>query len=123
MRMAGCRSHFEIARTERHALAVREITIGPFGAARFRERDRASELALEKPGAGHVIGVNVRLERGDELQFQLADERGVAARLLENRIDQYGLARLDVADEIRIRRRLRIEELAEGEHRRAIIRA
>jgi hypothetical protein len=58
--------------------------------------------------------MHVRLERPGELEAELVDERGIAARLLEHRVDQQRLARRGVGEEIRIRRGLRIEELPEN---------
>ena len=50
------------------------------------------------------------------LRSELAQQRGVAPRLLEHRIDQHRLARAGVAEQVRVRRRLRIEQLAEDQH-------
>ena len=81
----------EISIAEVDAIAMRKIAIGARGAARRGGRDVTAELPLQQPPAGHMIGMNVRLERGDELEAELLDQRCVASRLLENRVDQEGL--------------------------------
>ena len=87
--MTGRRADLEIAGAELHAIAVREIAVAAFGSAGGGERDRAPQLPLQQPRAGHVIGVHVRLERGNELETQFGNERGIAPRLLEYRIDEH----------------------------------
>ena len=112
--MTGRGANLEIAAAELHAIAVREIAVG----ARQRRSPRESAIALpqlllEQPRAGDVIGVHVRVERRDELEAELVDQRGVAPRLLEDRIDQHRLAAAAIGQQVRVGRRLRIEELAE----------
>ena len=63
-----------------------------------------------------MIGMHVRIERPYQVQLQLMHQRGVAAHLLENRIDQDRFAARTVAQQIRIGGRLRVEQLAEDQH-------
>jgi hypothetical protein len=86
------------------------------GAARLGERDLAAQPLLQERGAGHVVGMDVRLQRPQQLEPELADQGGVAPHLLEHRIDQHRLLRDAVTQEIGVGRRRRIEELAEDEH-------
>ena len=53
-----------------------------------------------QPGAGDVIGVAVRVERAEQRQPELADERGVARVLLEDGVDEHSLARALVGEQI-----------------------
>ena len=53
----------------------------------------AAELLLQEPGAGHVVGMDMGLERPLQPEPQLVDQGGVAPHLLEHRIDQHRLAR------------------------------
>ncbi len=94
-----------------------EIAVGALGAAGAGKRDTAAEPLLQEPGAGDMIGMDMRLQRPYELQSELGDERSVAADLLEHGIDQHRHARLGVADEIGIGRGLRVEELPEDHGR------
>src|SRR5256886_2618155 len=77
VRVAGRGAGLEIAGTERDAVAMRKITISVFGAARRGEPDGAAELPFQQPRPGDVVRMNVRLERGEEREAQLGDERGV----------------------------------------------
>ncbi len=47
-----------------------------------------------------MIGVAVRVERGDEIETELANERRVALMLFENGIDQHAFSRHRVREEI-----------------------
>jgi hypothetical protein len=60
--------------------------------------------------------MDVGVERGGQHEVELVHERGVAARLLEHRVDQHGLARARIPEQVRVRRRLRVEQLAEDQH-------
>src|SRR5437867_7794193 len=108
-------AHFQMAPTEYDLVAVVDIAIGTRGAGLRGKRDRAAELLLQQPSAGHVISMHVRVDGGDQLEVELAQQRGVAARLLEHRIDQHRVPRACVTDQIRVRRRRRIERLAEDQ--------
>ena len=109
-------ANLQVAAAELDAVAVREIAVGSGSAARRTEGDRAAAALLEKPRPGDVIGVHVRVERRNEFDVELLDQRGVALRLLEDRVDQDRLAAAAIGQQIRVRRRLRIEKLAEDQH-------
>src|ERR1700720_3697467 len=59
----------------------------------------------------------MRLERGLEREIQLPQQRRVTADVLEHRIDEHGLAGASLAQQVRVGRRLRVEHLAEDQHR------
>ena len=117
LRMAGGRAHFEVAVAEAHAVAVLEVAVGALRAARFRESDAAADALAQEPCARHMVRMDVGLERHHEEQVDLADQRDIAPRLLEHRIDEHRLARARVGEHVRVGGRLRIEELAKDEHR------
>ena len=117
--MARRRAHFEVAIAEGDPVPVPERSDRRRGAPLSAEiAIVAAELMLQQPRAGDVIRVHVRIERRNKLQVELAHQRGVAPRLLEHRIDQHRLLASRVAEQIRIGRRLRVEELAEDQHGR-----
>ena len=89
--VAGRGAHFQRAAAELDAVAVAELAVDARGAGRGREGDAAAELLLQQPGAGHVVGMDVGVERPQQLQPELADQRRVAADLLEHRVDQHAL--------------------------------
>src|SRR5690242_16317307 len=58
----------------------------------------------------------MRLERIEQLEIKLADQRGVARSLLEDGIDDHRLACFPVGEQVSVGRGLRVEELTEDEH-------
>ena len=63
-----------------------------------------------------MVGVDVGVEDVGEGEVELVDELEVAVHLLDHGVDQHGLARGGIADEVGVRRGLGIEELAENHH-------
>ena len=92
--------------------------IGAGGSAARRERDPAAETLAKEPGGGHVVGVDVRLERVAQPEAEFGDQSRVPLELLEDRVDENRLLRVGVRQEVRVGRRARIEELAKqhGSH-------
>ena len=118
LRVAGCRADLEITAAKLQAVAVLQVAVRTLCAAVRRNGDLAAAQRFQQPGTCHVIGMHVRVERRDELQLELVDQRRIASRLLEHRIDQHRGFAAPIGEQIRICRRLRIEELAEDQHRR-----
>ena len=94
MRVARRGAHFQLALAERTWSPCASKRSAPAAPLVADSSDVAAELALEQPRAGDVIGVDVGLERRDELQPQLLDQRRIAPRLLEHRVDQHRLRAL-----------------------------
>ena len=115
--VAGRRPDLERPLAELDAVAVLQQPVGPRRARRRRQRDATTQPLVQEPGAGHMVGVDVGIQRPDQRETELADQRRVAPRLLEYRIDQQRLFRDAAAEQIGVGRRGRIEELAEHEHR------
>jgi hypothetical protein len=114
--VAGRGADFQRTAAELDAIAVMERAVGARGAGRFRKSDIATQLLLQEPRAGHVVGMDVGVQRPQQFQPQFADQRRVAADLLEHRIDQDGFARNRAAQQVGVGRGGRVEELAEDEH-------
>ena len=112
--MARCGAHLKVPRAERDPVVVAQQPVGAFRSARGRHRDLATELALEPPGAGDVIGVNVGLERRNRRESQLAQQGRIALPVLEHGIDHQRLARRGVAQKIGVGGRGGIEQLPEN---------
>ena len=71
--------------------------------ARIRRHcDLAATALAQEPRASDVVGVHVSLERVAQLQAQFPDQRGIAPGMLEHRVDQHGLVRTLVAEQIRV---------------------
>ena len=98
------------AEADRVAVGERQVDVRR--AVDAGQGDRAPQLHLHEPGAGHVIGVQCVSSGQPQRQPQLADQRRVARVLLEHRIDQHRLARLLVGEQIGVRARDLVEELA-----------
>ena len=64
-----------------------------------------------------MVGMHVRLQCVDQRQLQLLQQSRIAARLLIDRIDQHGLARPSVGEQVGVGRGVRIEQLAKDQHR------
>ena len=122
-RMPRGGSRLEIAFPELNTVTVPQVAVGPFGAGLCAECDLAAETALEQPCAGHMVRVHMRFQRGPQLAVKLLHQGRVAARLFEDRIDQYRFPRTGVAKEIGISGRMGIEELSKQQHRCILRRA
>ena len=117
VRVASGGPRLEVAGAERQLLLRLQIEVRPFGTTLRCHGDAAAELLLEQPCAGDMVGVHVRLERELQAQAELLDQRRIAPRLLEHRVDEQRIARALIRQQIGISRGLRIVELAEY-HRR-----
>src|SRR5437762_1519350 len=61
--VTGRRPHLERAAAERDPVAILQRAIGTGRAARLREGDLAFLALLQQPGAGHMVGMDMRLQR------------------------------------------------------------
>ena len=102
IRVAGGGPGLDVALSELNLFARFDIAIGADSAAGAGQDDAAAELLAQQPRAGDMIGVHVSLEGPGELEAELVDERGVAPRLLEHRVDQQRLTRRGVGEKIRV---------------------
>ncbi len=100
--VAWSRARLEAPSAEADFLSWLEVSVGAVRTARARYCDAAAEPLLEHPGAGDVVGVQMRLQRPRQLEAQLLDERDVAPRLLEHRIDQHRLARRGIGEKVSV---------------------
>src|SRR5262245_33954182 len=68
-----------------------------------------------------MVGVHMRLERQLEAHAELLDQRRVAPRLLEHRVDEQCITRGGVGQQVGIGGGLRVVELAEYHPRRTLL--
>ena len=80
--------------------------------------DPASCLLFHQPGAGDVICMAMRIDCVQKLEIKFSNQSEIPSALLENRIDNNGLARTLISKEVRVRRRRVIEKLAEDHRKR-----
>src|SRR5690242_5441519 len=97
-------------------VTILQKAVGADGACRRRDRDLAAQPALQQPGAGHMVGMDVGLQCPAKREAEFGDQCRVAPHLFEDRIDQYRLAAHTVPQEVGIGRRRWIEELTKDEH-------
>jgi len=57
---------------------------------------------LQEPRSGDVVGMHVRLECPKQLEAELVDQRGIASRLVEYRVDEQRLTARRVGEQIRV---------------------
>ncbi len=93
-----------------------EQAVGAFGSAGAGQRDAAAQALAQQPGAGDVVGMHMRLQRPGQPQAEFADQGRVTPRLLEDRVDQQGLAAGAVGEQVGVGRRRGVEQLAKDEH-------
>jgi hypothetical protein len=112
---------FEAAAAEGDAVTVVQQPVGVLRGRRLGQHDLAAAAQLQQPGAGDMVGVDVGVQRGQQAQAEFAQQRSVAAHVLEHRVDEHGLAGIGVAEQVGVGRRRRIEELAEDEHAKPLL--
>ena len=98
---------------EADGVAVSQRKVDVRGPVFRREPDLAPERRLHQPRARDVVGVAVRVERAEELQAELADQRGVARVLLEDGIDEHRFVGAWIREEVRVGAGDLVEELSE----------
>ena len=82
-----------------------------------RKGDPAPSPLFQQPGAGHMVGMDMGLQRIGEAQAELFDQRRVAAHLLEYRVDDDRRSAAAIGKEVGVGRGRRIEQLPENQHR------
>ena len=117
--VAGRRAHREMTLAEADMVVLGQQAVGALGTRSGGQQDATVETLLEQPGARDVVGVDMGLQGRHEVQAELLDQRAVTLTLLEHGIDHDRLLRLGAAEHIGVGRRLRVEELAEQDHRAA----
>ncbi len=105
-------THLERFCAELDYVTMRKRLIHVLGLIDPSQRDAAAERRLHQPGAGHVIGVAMRVESEQQAELELADQRLVPRVLLEHRIDQHRGAVPLVREQVGVGTRQLIEELA-----------
>jgi len=106
----------DIQLADANRFPFRDRNIGPISSAQRRNRAPTAGAVTKRGRAGHMIGVDVRLDREAERKAETRELGKVALGGLQHRIDQGSLAAVRAADEIGVGRRLRFEQLPE-QHR------
>ena len=73
----------------------------------------AMRAVAQRAEPGDVVGVQVRVDRLDQLQVELADQLQVAVDLLQHRIDDQRLAAAPAGEQIAVGAGDAVEQLAE----------
>lgn len=87
---------------EGDSVAMIEPQIGPLQVIAIApgDPDLAAGGQSHQRGAGHMIGMAVRVEGGNQLEPELLDQCAVAQVLLVDRVDDHGLAALRVGQQV-----------------------
>ena len=99
-------AHFQGTLPEGDSVAMIEPQIGPLQVIAIApgDPDLAAGGQSHQRGAGHMIGMAVRVEGGNQLEPELLDQCAVAQVLLVDRVDDHGLAALRVGQQVGIGR-------------------
>lgn len=109
--MAGREQGADRHRSGRQRL---DLADGPVRAAHAGRAGGAAAGQRAQPrGAGHVIGMDVRVERPGQAEAERPERGEVALHRLQDRVDEDRGARVGAAEQIGIARRFGFEELAE----------
>ena len=115
--MAWRLTHLEVALAKSNLVPLSEITVRSFRTAILGESDLAAQLPLQQPGTGHMVCVDMGLEREQQVQSKLPYQRDIPTRLLEDWIDDHRLSASAVAEEVGVGGGLWVEQLPEDQHR------
>ena len=115
--MAGSRARVEVPLAKHDVIAVVESQIRALQriAVARGDADLATGGLLHPPRARDVIGMAMGIECRGQFQIQFRQQREIAKVLFENGIDDDGLARYRIAEDVGVGRRSSVEELAEDE--------
>jgi hypothetical protein len=114
--VAGRVEHVEAQALDVEPVTLRDAHRDHVDAALLAHHGDAMRAVAQRPEAGDVVGVQVRVHRLDELQVELSDELQVAVDLFQDGIDDEGLAAAPAGEEIGVGAGGRVEELTE-DHR------
>ncbi len=110
-----CREHCDRQAPQLKLVAVLELQVDARSACKRRSGQRSGARS-QAPRAGDVVRVDVGLEDVAELEAELPHERDVSIDLAIDRIDQRGLLRDRIRDQVGVGRGVFVEQLAQ-EHR------
>src|SRR5215472_5651953 len=114
--MAWCLEHVQRHAFDRELVALGEPHRYHVDLAAFAHHGDAMGAIAQRAQAGDVVGMQVGIDRLDQLEVELADELDVTIDLLQHRIDDQRLAAAPAGDEVGVSARDVVEELAE-DHR------
>jgi hypothetical protein len=76
-----------------------------------RQANGTASSDVHQPAAGHVVGVGVGVDRGNQLDTQLANQGEIALVLLEDRIDEQAFAAGHIREQVGEGAGIGVEEL------------
>ena len=107
-----------VEHVEAHALDLELVAFGDahrdhVGLGLLAHHGDAMGAVAQRAEPGDVVGVQMRVDRLDQLEIELADELQIAVDLLEHRIDDQRLAAAPAGEQIGVGAGDAVEELAE----------
>ncbi len=112
--MAGRVEHIERHALDRELVPFRKPHRHDVDLALLAHDGDAMGAVAQRAEPGDVIGVQVGVDRLDELELELVDELDIAVDFLQDRIDDERLAAPPAGHEISVGARYRVEELAKN---------
>ncbi len=113
VRVSGRIEHVERETLDGELVALGHAHGDHVDLALFAHHGDAVGAVAQRAEAGDVIGVQVRVDRLDQLEIELAHELDVAIHLLQNGIDDQRLAAVPAGEQVSVGSRDAVEELAE----------
>src|SRR5205807_9930089 len=98
---------------DRQPVAVGEPHRHHVGLGLLAHHGDAVRLVAQRAEPGDVVGVQMRVDRLDEPEVQFAQELEIAIDLLQHRVDDQVFAALPAREQVGVRARSLVEELAE----------
>ena len=114
--VAGGLEDGEPVGAEVELVAVLDEDVGAANAGALGDDRGGADALAQRAEGGDVIGVQVGIEGIAHVELELLDQGEVALDLGEHRIDDDGVTRRVVGEQVRVRRGLGVEQLAKQHH-------
>ena len=101
VRVPGAREHLDLVAAHGEPIAVAKPGRRDVGCRVRREQDLGARARSQLRGAGEVIGMRVGLDHEAQAQPALVEFPQVVRDAVRSRIDESGLTRVSIRDEIR----------------------
>ncbi len=118
--MARGEEHIERDALDLDSVAIAEPHRDDIGLTLLAHHGDAAGAVAQRAEAGNVIGVDVGVDRFEQLEVEFVEQLKVTIDLVEDRVDNQRLAAAATGDDIGVGKRDMVEQLAEY-HRRPLL--
>jgi len=98
--MAGGGTHLQRAATEDDAITMDQGQGHVVCAGSGRQANGTTSGCVHQPTSGHVVGVGVGVDRGNQLDTQFANQGEIALVLLKDQIDEQAFAAAHIGEQV-----------------------